>query len=362
MKKSIKSNESGSGGKYVSGGYLTSTGRLYASKPGPKYSSNNKFTPQACYDGQYLGNCYLTSTGRIYKSKPGPKFLNPTVNNSSSFNEGYLTSTGRLYKSKPGPKSKKDLMDSRSLTNVLDNLSIIDNSQNFYPNNYKIDNYNNENQEEPNRIRQSNNQINNFKNRDIYNNINNNVFNNYNNDDNNYNNLNINDINEDNKEKEEMNKKIKKYNIRLIISDDYIKIEENKKETNINNKEKGQKDEEKRKEKEDESDFFIDSLNSLSKFSIDSTMIKLKNDLSADKLKEIYNPKNEEKEKSESENILSLEKFKVKKCIICAKHFNKSEKLGALKCEHCFHLNCIINWFDLGQKNECPICKKRQFN
>lgn len=366
MKKSIKSNESGSGGKYVSGGYLTSTGRLYASKPGPKYSSNNKSTPQSCYDGQYIGNCYLTSTGRIYKSKPGPKFLNPTINDindSSSFNEGYLTSTGRLYKSKPGPKSKKDLMDSRSLTNVLDNLSIIDNTQNFYSNSYNNDNYNNERQQELIRIRPPNNQVNNFKNRDIYNNINNIVFNNYD-DANNYNNLDINDMNKNkiennNKEKEEINKKIKKYNIRLIISDDYIKIEENKKEKNINDKEneKGDKDEDKRKE--DESDFFTDSLNSLSEFSIDSTIIKLKNDLSKN---DICNHKNEEKEKSASGNIISLEKYKVKKCIICVKHFNKSEKLGMLKCEHCFHLNCIINWFDLGQKNECPLCKKRQFN
>ena len=101
----------------------------------------------------------------------------------------------------------------------------------------------------------------------------------------------------------------------------------------------------------------------MTKYSIDSTIIKLKNNLSSDKLKEIYNSKdekneeNEEKQISESESVLSVGQYRMKECIICAKHFKKNEKLGMLRCEHCFHINCIIIWFE--RKNECPICKKK---
>ena len=215
----------GGSGRYVSGGYLTSTGRLYTSKPGPKSNSNSG-------NGQYIGSGYLTSTGRIYKSKPGPKSSFPTENDSYSFSNGYLTSTGRLYKSKPGPKSRIDnKADSRSLTNVLDNLSLLSNSHNFdYPNNNNS--YYVERSFGPLRIRPQNHQINNFYDRHLDNNNNYN-FGNIN--QGNFsieNNLNINYINEqsNNKnEEDELNIKIKKYQIKIILSDDYIKEKKPKK-------------------------------------------------------------------------------------------------------------------------------------
>ena len=164
-----KGKRSSGGGRYVSGGYLTSTGRLYASKPGPKSSSNSSYLSSSnkSYSnkggGQYIGSGYLTSTGRIYKSKPGPKSNYPTENDSYSFTNGYITSTGRLYKSKPGPKSKIDYNYSRSLTNVFDNLSInsFNHNSDYYDNYYNNNVYNFQPQDHL-RIRPRQNQINNF--------------------------------------------------------------------------------------------------------------------------------------------------------------------------------------------------------
>ena len=116
--------------------------------------------------------------------------------------------------------------------------------------------------------------------------------------------------------------------------------------------------------KEEESDYFSESFKSLPKDSIDSTIIKLKYNLSMKDAKEIYNCKNEKKKKkeeSESESVAVGGKYQNKECIICMKHFKKNEKLGMLKCEHCFHINCIISWFDIGKK-ACPLCKEKQFN
>ena len=155
-------------GHYTSSGYLTSTGRLYASKPGPKPSSNNNNISSSNKNfnspdnGKYLENGYLTKTGRIYKSKPGPKpSLNENdKNNSNTFNSGYLTTTGRFYKSKPGPKSKND--NSRSLTNILDNLSLIDNDNYNHNKDYYFEEKN-----EPFQIEPQNEQINNFYNQNL---------------------------------------------------------------------------------------------------------------------------------------------------------------------------------------------------
>ena len=113
----------------------------------------------------------------------------------------------------------------------------------------------------------------------------------------------------------------------------------------------------------EESDYFSESFKSLPKDSIDSTIIKLKNNLSSDKPNEIFSTKNDrkvKKEESESESIIGVGKYKLKECLICIKHFCQNEKLGMLSCEHCFHINCIISWFD-SSKNSCPICKKNQF-
>lgn len=380
---------SGGGGKYTSEGYITSTGRLYTSKPGPKGSTNNNFNINSS-SGINIGSGYLTSTGRIYKSKPGPKSSYPKENDSYSFSNGYLTSTGRLYKSKPGPKSKNDnKSDLSSLTNVLDNLSLLSNSQNIpYPNNNNNNVYYFERPFEPLRVRPENNQVNNFYNRDLdYNNnhhLNDNFGNNNNQGNLNIldNNINFNLINDQknkNNEKDELNIKIKKYRIKIIISDDYIKENKSKKEKNKENEEydneeeEEEDEEEKEEEKEEkenenkndeESNYFSESFKSLPKDSFDSTIIKLKNDLSSAEAKETYNSENDtkkKKEESESGNVVKGGKYEKKECIICIKHFKKKEKLGMLKCDHCFHINCIINWFDAGKK-ECPLCKKKQIN
>ena len=345
-----------SDGQYVNGGYLTSTGRLYTSKPGPKSTSNSNNNNSG--GGKNIGPGYLTTTGRIYKSKPGPKSSYNTENDNITFNSGYLTSTGRLYKSKPGPKSKNEFSDSKSLTYVLENLSIDSYNQN---NNHIL-----ERNQENIRIRPHYNQINNFNNRDLEINDTNN---------NNINNINFVDL-EKNINKDEFNNKIKKYMIKIIISDDYIREKKEEKKNNNNKKEEEEEEEEKneeyeekenknikkdRKEKNnnklkikekikdiDESDNFKDSFKSLPIDSIDSTIINLKNDLSI----------NIKKEKSE--NADDGGKHKINECKICLNHFNKNEKLGMLICEHCFHINCIINWFNLGKKL-CPICNNKQY-
>jgi len=348
-----------SDGQYVNGGYLTSTGRLYTSKPGPKSTSNSNNNNSG--GGKNIGPGYLTTTGRIYKSKPGPKSSINTENDNITFNSGYLTSTGRLYKSKPGPKSKNEFSDSKSLTYVLENLSIDSYNHN---NNHVL-----EKNQENIPIKPHYNQINNFNNRDLeINDINNNIRNNINN-------INFVDL-EKNINKDEFNNRIKKYMIKIIISDDYIREKKEEKKNNNNKKEEEEEEEEKneeyeekenknikkdRKEKNnnklkikekikdiDESDNFKDSFKSLPIDSIDSTIINLKNDLSI----------NIKKEKSE--NADDGGKHKINECKICLNHFNKNEKLGMLICEHCFHINCIINWFNLGKKL-CPICKNKQY-
>ena len=366
-----------SDGQYVNGGYLTSTGRLYTSKPGPKSTSNSNNNNSG--GGKNIGPGYLTKTGRIYKSKPGPKSSYNPENDNITFDSGYLTSTGRLYKSKPGPKSKNEFSDSKSLTYVLENLSIDSYNQN---NNHIL-----EKNQENIRIRPHYNQINNFYNRDLeINGINNNIRNNINN----INNINFVDL-EKNLNKDEFNNKIKKYMIKIIISDDYIREKKEEKKNNNNNKKEEEEEEEEkneeyeekenknikkdRKEKNnnklkikekmkdiDESDNFNDSFKSLPIDSIDSTIINLKNDLSINIKKNINKLENNKTVKEEkSENAGDGGKHKINECKICLNHFNKNEKLGILICEHCFHINCIINWFDLGKKL-CPICKNKQYN
>ncbi|XP_058779570.1 E3 ubiquitin-protein ligase MBR1-like [Vicia villosa] len=42
-------------------------------------------------------------------------------------------------------------------------------------------------------------------------------------------------------------------------------------------------------------------------------------------------------------------------CIICQEEFKNQEKIGVIKCEHEYHVDCITQWLLL--KNSCPICK-----
>ena len=47
----------------------------------------------------------------------------------------------------------------------------------------------------------------------------------------------------------------------------------------------------------------------------------------------------------------------IKNCSICFIDFQQGEQVTPLPCDtrHCFHNECIINWF--GNKIECPICR-----
>ncbi|PKA56203.1 E3 ubiquitin ligase BIG BROTHER [Apostasia shenzhenica] len=42
-------------------------------------------------------------------------------------------------------------------------------------------------------------------------------------------------------------------------------------------------------------------------------------------------------------------------CAICLELYNDGDNLGMLKCNHVYHVACIIKWLEL--KNACPICK-----
>ena len=375
------------GGRYVSGGYITSTGRLYASKPGPKSSSSKSYYSsgnKSSYNnggggGHYIGSGYLTSTGRIYKSKPGPKSSVPTENDNYSFTNGYITSTGRLYKSKPGPKSKYEISDSRSLTNVLDNLSL--NSNNYHHNynrnynlnndsNYNINhnNYNsNYNQNDyhlqnPFRIRPMENLIND----DNLFNINNYNFNR--NDFGFFNFSNYDDPPEDDfnfipKNKEnDLDYKIKKYKIKVINTNKYLvninkTIEEKKQEEDEKETKSGTEKGDLPKKKDEDNDNFIEPFKSKVK---KNEIMKLKKNLSSNETKEIYKNENEEKKEKESlsESVVEVGKYEEVKCIICLGYFKINENIGVLKCEHYFHIDCIINWFDTKKDNKCPICKE----
>ena len=143
---SSHSSYSSSGGYYTSSGYVTSTGRLYASKPGPKSSSSSS-------GGYYTSSGYVTSTGRLFASKPGPKPGSSSC--GVSFSGGYITSTGRLFASKPGPKSgtSKKLNKTTYDSSYLSGGSSLDNTfsygsaynYNFYPPLNKIQEERNDN-------------------------------------------------------------------------------------------------------------------------------------------------------------------------------------------------------------------------
>jgi hypothetical protein len=48
-------------------------------------------------------------------------------------------------------------------------------------------------------------------------------------------------------------------------------------------------------------------------------------------------------------------------CIICLKVFNDQDNIYKLDCGHCYHTNCIINWFRTeNSKGRCPCCNDNQ--
>mmetsp|Transcript_2884 Transcript_2884/g.4424 ORF Transcript_2884/g.4424 Transcript_2884/m.4424 type:complete len:186 (+) Transcript_2884:741-1298(+) len=42
-------------------------------------------------------------------------------------------------------------------------------------------------------------------------------------------------------------------------------------------------------------------------------------------------------------------------CPVCLWEYKQGDMLGALSCQHCFHLKCIKRWFKEHQR--CPICR-----
>ncbi|RDX64015.1 E3 ubiquitin-protein ligase MBR1, partial [Mucuna pruriens] len=45
-----------------------------------------------------------------------------------------------------------------------------------------------------------------------------------------------------------------------------------------------------------------------------------------------------------------------KQCSVCQEEYESDDELGRLKCEHCYHFQCIKQW--LVHKNFCPVCKQ----
>lgn len=42
-------------------------------------------------------------------------------------------------------------------------------------------------------------------------------------------------------------------------------------------------------------------------------------------------------------------------CVICAEKIKKDDLISILMCNHHFHSNCILKWYEL--KKNCPICR-----
>lgn len=47
-------------------------------------------------------------------------------------------------------------------------------------------------------------------------------------------------------------------------------------------------------------------------------------------------------------------------CSICLEHFEGSEHVRVLPCQHCYHVKCIDRWF--GDHPNCPTCKRSYSN
>ena len=50
-------------------------------------------------------------------------------------------------------------------------------------------------------------------------------------------------------------------------------------------------------------------------------------------------------------------KFDQKECLICTEEFENGEKLALLKCNHCYHDQCIKEWIKKAKGIFCPLCQ-----
>ena len=48
-------------------------------------------------------------------------------------------------------------------------------------------------------------------------------------------------------------------------------------------------------------------------------------------------------------------------CSICLENINKEQSYTLPECNHCFHTNCIMHWFRIGNTN-CPYCNNNGVN
>jgi len=60
--------------------------------------------------------------------------------------------------------------------------------------------------------------------------------------------------------------------------------------------------------------------------------------------------------------IYSLKSFKLKNdllddCSICLNNLLKDQKVIKLNCNHIYHKDCILNWFNKDSENGCPLCR-----
>lgn len=45
-------------------------------------------------------------------------------------------------------------------------------------------------------------------------------------------------------------------------------------------------------------------------------------------------------------------------CFICLENCKERKNLKLLPCSHCFHPQCIIQWFQKNKDTTCPVCKQ----
>jgi len=45
------------------------------------------------------------------------------------------------------------------------------------------------------------------------------------------------------------------------------------------------------------------------------------------------------------------------KCAICLENMEDDQTMNMLRCQHNFHRECILHWFEISGKQRCPICR-----
>ena len=53
----------------------------------------------------------------------------------------------------------------------------------------------------------------------------------------------------------------------------------------------------------------------------------------------------------------TLQENLIDECSICLNNLKKDDKILVLKCNHIFHSDCLLEWFNKDNKN-CPLCRE----